>query len=187
MTVRVIVPSWLDKTHGYPALEAFVAGLENKGVPLTVCQTSDAKPGIEPMVCWGVEKTKFPRRREFGALQEAQRSLGPLVILERGFVKREEYYSVGLDDIAGRGRYPHDDWDEIPGDRWEALGVDLQPWRQNGDYNLLIGQVPWDTSCQHVPHAEWVRSTYKGLQEFYPELPVVFRPHPLQPGAVPRG
>ncbi len=143
---------------------------------------AEAEPSPEPMVCWGIYKSRMAKQRaDFRDLQAEQKRIGSLVVLERGWVHREHYYSVGWDSINGLARHPE------PGsvDRWAQLGVELRPWRSGGEEVLVVGQVPWDTSCQHVPHAEWVRETCRALRPKHSRL--AFRPHPLQPNAVPVG
>lgn len=212
--VQLVVPSWMDPRHGIPAMQAFREGLEALDVPHQTVSIDQAVTGPDTiLVCWGVYKSKFAARMSFHALQCLQKNEGgELIIIERGFVRRENHYMVGRDDLNGRAIYPHDAprngghhrgprrflWlsdsgagppDDLRGSqgalkaRWEALGVPLSPWNR-GDEILVVGQVPWDTSCQHVDQKQWVRDACKTARELYPHDRVVFRPHPLRPHAI---
>jgi len=178
--IQVVVPRWVDQ-RGKLTLAAMARGLSRLGLDHKLVTLERAEPSRSPMICWGVYKRRFPQRIPFRDLQSAQRNVGPLIIVERGFVKREDYYMVGFNDINGRANYPHD-WD-CPDDRWKELGITLKPWGV-GEETLIIGQVPWDTSCQHMPHAEWIHGIAKILRNKFKQERIVFRPHPLQPNAV---
>ena len=185
MTVQVVVPKWLNSRGKY-AIGSFAEGLRTLGVDHEVVSLARARASGDPAVCWGIYKHKLRKkgRQEYGDFLDAQRKAGgDLVILERGWINREHYYGVGFGSINGRASYPHGF--DAPRDRWDALGVPMRPWRVGGEDVVVIGQVPWDTSCQHVPQAAWVRETCRELRPRYESL--TFRPHPLAPNAIPVG
>lgn len=99
---------------------------------------------------------------------------GPVIVIERGYVDRERYFSAGIGGINGRANFKNYD---VKGDRWDDLGVDLRPWRTGGDYVLVVGQVPWDVTVQDSDHGEWCYQTVRSIKET--ERKVRFRPHPL--------
>lgn len=99
---------------------------------------------------------------------------GPLLVLERGFVRRDEYYSLGWNGINGRADFCNDG---MPGDRWDKLGVELQPWNRNGHYALVCAQVPWDVTVQDTNHIGWCQRVTKELKNR--GYQTKFRPHPL--------
>lgn len=183
---QVVIPRWVCQKRGRPALLAFAEGLRAQGLAVQRVTEDTARPGPDPLVCWGVEKTRFPQRRAFGALQTAQRRAGgALVILERGFIDRERFFYVGLDDLNGRGRQVHGE--DVSDDRWSQLGARLHPWRSDGELIVIAGQVPRDTSCQHIDMRAWVREAAAVMRRRFPDAPVVFRPHPLRPRAIDPG
>lgn len=184
MKIQVVIPDWVDKVRGIHVLWSFYKGLRHLGLDVLMVSVSEAKPAKDTiMVCWGVYKNLFRNRRPFRDLQNKQRKCGgELIILERGFIKREQYYYVGWHDLNGRGFQPKK---KRPQDRWDALGVKLKRWQWKGKKEaLIIGQVPWDTSCQHVDFKVWVKETIKAWKKKFPEDVVVFRPHPLRPKAI---
>lgn len=186
MRAQVLINKDVDKQRGLPALKAFAAGLKRLGIEHRVVDLDDARPDPDGvLVCWSVFKEKFPQRLPFYELQKAQKACGgDLLIIERGFVRRDEYYVVVWDDLNGRGRFPHSRTNS-PSDRWAELGVDLHPWKR-GDEILVVGQVPWDTSCQHVNFQKWAQGTCDELKHHFTPVgkTVFFRPHPLRPSSV---
>jgi hypothetical protein len=102
------------------------------------------------------------------------------LVIERGFLHREEYFMVGWGGLNGRANYFNQRCNRK---RWEQLGIKLAPWRTTGEHIVLCGQVPWDASVQHTDHANWCRETATKLSELT-DRPIRFRPHPLQPTAI---
>ncbi len=69
------------------------------------------------------------------------------------------------------------DWNwpqEVSGDRWDSLGIELQPWRQGGDYALLLEQHPGDAAAPKV--AEFRQNIVQECASFGWKCRV--RPHP---------
>jgi len=114
----------------------------------------------------------------FQHLIETQEHAGKdYIILERGyFGDRNEMTSIGFNGLNGRANFLNDNSD---GDRWNALGGQYLPWKADGDYILVMGQVMGDASLKNVDFIHWIRSANYELQFLY-EKPIVCRPHPLQ-------
>lgn len=106
----------------------------------------------------------------------AQRDAGnPAWCLERAFVKDREIWSaLSIGGFSAHGDFRADD---MPGDRWKAFDIPLEPWRGDGDYILLCAQVPWDAQVDEGNHIKWLDNTVKFLAS-KTELPIVFRAHP---------
>lgn len=136
--------------------------------------------GYEPCdvaVVFGVGKRSVPSSHARGAViyEHHYRARKSFICIERGFVKRNEYYGVGLNGLNGHAEFGNKD---CPPDRWEDLGVELKPYRDNDDgYNLVCGQVPWDASVQHTDHVAWCRAVVTFLNK-YSKHETRFRPHP---------
>lgn len=75
------------------------------------------------------------------------------VVMENGHLGKDfcgdSWYALALGHHAGRGTWPHADadaWAPWPGDpppwtaRWDALGVQLQPWRPPGGETIVLHQ-----------------------------------------------
>ena len=102
------------------------------------------------------------------------------IVIEQGYVKRENHFSFGWNGHCGRGHYCNEG---SPPDRWNELGVKLLPWRQ-GDKILLCGQIYWDTAVQQIDYKAWVLKTIAEIKK-HTDRTIVFRPHPLKPKAIP--
>ena len=153
-----------------------------KGIP--GAKTLPIENGYSPCdiaVVFGVGKRQVPASHARGAViyEHRFRERKPVCILERGFVRREEYYGVALDGLNGLGYFGNAN---SPPDRWEALDWPIKPWKKGGKYVLVCGQVPWDASVQHTDHIAWCKNTVARIEGL--GIPVRFRPHPLVKGKV---
>lgn len=183
MKVHVHYPSigFSGNPYGEAVLEAMATGaarlgydVERVSIPAT---TSVADVGI----LWGIGSRRFDRQTEGrNATIYRYREFGrPCVVVERGFVRREEYHSAGLGWIAGRADHRNEG---SPPDRWDALRTLLGPTTIRRPYagvDLVIGQVPHDTSCQHVDFEGWVAAKVGSL--LAEGRRVVVRRHPNAP------
>lgn len=145
-------------------------------------QTSDSRKDADhyDAACiWGITSKRHrgptryrdPIRHAYNYLDK------PIVVMERGYVRREEYHSAALWDLGGAGIMPKK---HHLGDRWEALGVEMAPLRTRKRGPMIIcGQVPADTSCQEIDIEEWMRKTYRVLKERTDGC--IIRPHPRAP------
>jgi hypothetical protein len=108
-----------------------------------------------------------------------------VIVLERGFTQpRREWFSLALNGLNGRGLFPPSDGD---GSRWNRhFAHNLQPWRQEeGNYALLIGQVPGDAALHGLDIVAWAQRTTTKLVELGHR--VVYRPHPKYLTPCPKG
>lgn len=157
------------------ACQAFVAGLAKLDVDYALypAEVVGYKP-CDVAVIWGITSERFPHTNYRDMIRMAQPNT---IVLERGFIKRDEYYAAGWGDTAGHADFCNA---ESPPDRFEALGVELKPVRQDGDYILVLGQIPWDTAVQHVDYPRWIKDTVAALTGA-PDLKVRLRNHPMLP------
>lgn len=102
----------------------------------------------------------------------------PLLVYEKGFLKREIYYSIGWNSIVGFGYYNNTN---MPSDRFEKLNITLSPHQPKTTGNILIcGQIPWDSQVQHLPnYRKWVQQIVQQIRK-HTNRPIVYRPHPKQ-------
>jgi len=141
-------------------------------------------------ITYGLHKYATKGGRVRKAIFDGQEKAGKdMLIMERGFLKRSDYFSLGFSNVNGRAEfYNH----KSPSDRYKELGIELSPWRVKEDgIILLCGQVAWDTNVQHINYTKekskskmikgylnWLRDTAIYLSETY-DKDVIFRPHPL--------
>lgn len=98
----------------------------------------------------------------------------PILVMERGHLQpRMHFTSMGWNGLAGRAIYAKP---EDCGDRWAKHWGHMEPWRQDGDYALIMGQTPGDASIRNVDFREWHEKTAHRLEKQGYE--VRFRPHP---------
>lgn len=180
MSVGVFTPHY--NAGNAAVLEDFAAG-----VPNATLYDDRAYVECDVMVIFGLPKRSFAKSHAKAELLRLHS--GAVVVIERGFVHRgsavigdEEYgdrsgvcWSVGLGGINGRADFRNAD---VPGGRWAALGVELQPWtKRDRGYALIVGQVPWDTSVQDLDHLGWLHAQVDAARAA--GLVPIFRPHPV--------
>ncbi len=166
------------------ALRAFSTGLTAVGIE-HFCTSLVYKP-CEVAVLFGVGKKAVPAswaRGKIIALQDEAE--GRILILEKGFVKRDEYFHIGWDGLNGRADFNNEG---MPPDRWNKLVTDLLPWQDDQPERPVVvcGQVPWDASVQHTDHILWCQKTMALLRSITAR-PLIFRSHPATCGQVDYG
>ena len=101
-----------------------------------------------------------------------------VLVLERGYIgDRFRYSSVALNGLNGRATFPAAVQDD--GARFRSFGVPIQPWKPEGEYVLLVGQVAGDAALQGRNLGPWYAATAKAAAAVY-GLPVRFRQHPRE-------
>jgi len=131
MTARAAYLLLRDEPH-YRA-DAFAAGLQAAGCRVMRGGTDQAGPGdvVVTWNCYGDSANQARRARARGAVH---------LVAENGYLGTDrpgdrdgrQLYALARDAHNGAGWWPHKAGDgegDAPGDRWAALGIDLQPWR----------------------------------------------------------
>ena len=99
-----------------------------------------------------------------------------VLVQERGYIgDRFKYTSLGWNGLNGHAIFPTYSYDE--GKRFYEHGGFLKPWKKDGDYIVILGQVKNDASLQGKDLTSWYYNTAKQLEKIH-SLPVYFRPHP---------
>lgn len=146
--------------------QALQEGLAAIGIPSQRTTTHARVTVGETVACWG---WRYGRQyREAGA---------HVLVMERGYVgDRFAWTSIGWNGLNGRATFPTAP--EDGGARFHKHhGHLLKPWRTDGDYVLLIGQVPGDASLRGRDLRPWYAHMARRAREAY-GMPVMFRPHP---------
>lgn len=159
-------------------LTAFAEGLLMNNIidPDNIKLLDDYEPS-DIAVVFGKEKYYVADSKRRGNIISQQKELGrKTIIIEKGYINRDKYYSIGFNDINGHADFKND---KVDSSRADSLNIELKPWRKNqGKYLLLIGQVPWDASVQDSNHQQWIEDTVDDLQTMF-NFPILFRAHPL--------
>jgi len=141
----LVAKSGVNYEHQRDVMLALRLGMARHGIETRVT-SAPAYPRIDDdfFVSWG-DKI------------QTQESGVPHLILECGYIN-----GTGRDYSANRLRFISTSWnrrhglsdwlwpDEANGERWNALGIELQPWRQDREYVLLLEQHPADSGAPDV-------------------------------------
>lgn len=134
-------------------------------------------------VNWGIYKKHVPKTIIRKRIQNHQRELNKkCVVLEKGYIHRNRYYSVGYNSQNGWADFNNKN---MPRDRWAQLNTKIKDYRKNGDHIVLCGQVPWDSAVQHVDYKKWCADIVQKIKQ-HSDRKIIFRPHPLAKGAIPK-
>lgn len=104
-----------------------------------------------------------------------QQTNKPVIVLEVGGISRGTTWKVGLNGVnrdayfgpVGNG-----------GDRSVSLGLQVKPWKTDGEYILICGQHDRSLQWQNQPSMNnWFLETYDTIRK-YSNRPIIFRPHP---------
>lgn len=178
-----------------------ISGFRIEGMRVTVTPGWEYVP-CDVVVMYGLANPK--RRSRQGVLRTAlhREHKGPIVVIEssligRSFKRRLPGWIAALRRRPLRPRQIHpyyrvavggalgDDADfgseNSPPDRWERLksefGIELKPYRTQGDHILVCGQVPMDASLRGVDVLEWLLDTAGAIRNVS-SRPILIRLHP---------
>lgn len=156
-------------------LSAFSFGLQSLNVDYELYPV-DEYHACEIAVVFGIGKKNVPVSWPRGKIIDEQHKRGKqVIVIEKGFVNRDDYYMVGFNGLNNRANFRVN---HQPSDRWEQLGVTLKPFHDRRKNIVICGQVPTDASVQNVDIIEWSVDTVKQAKRISTR-PIVFRPHPL--------
>ena len=95
--------------------------------------------------------------------------------IERAFLlDRDQWSAMSIGGFCSNGDFRAEG---MPPDRWDNLGIELQPWRTGGDHILFCAQVPWDAQVDNGNHLEWINTTVREIKK-HTDRPILFRGHP---------
>jgi len=99
-----------------------------------------------------------------------------VLVMERGYLgDRFAWTSLAWNGLNGRGEFP--EYPDDGGARFDAH-YSLHPWKEGGQYALLMGQVPGDASLRGIDLTKWYATAAMAANNAY-EMPVLFREHPM--------
>jgi hypothetical protein len=137
------------------------AGLRAAGASV---RTTDCGHGAA--ASWG-----WKRGKRFRALTGRD-----VIVFERGYIgDRFKYTSIALNGLNGHATFPR--VDAIDTGRFDAHGGVLKPWRDDGDYILITGQVPGDASLGGRNLTSWYEGIARSAERRYGKS-AYFRAHP---------
>ena len=161
---------WTDygALNSKPVFDAFANSLNNNGHNVAYNDTS-----ADINVIWSV---LFNGRMAGNkAVWEQQK---PTIVLEVGGIKRGTTWKVGLNGI-NRDAYFGPSGNSS--DRVRLLGLQVKPWKYDGEYILIAGQHDKSLQWKDMPAmATWVHDTITFIRA-QTDRPIIFRPHPRCP------
>jgi hypothetical protein len=161
---------WTDygALNSKPIFDAFANSLNNNGHDVAYNDTS-----ADINVIWSV---LFNGRMAGNkAVWEQQK---PTIVLEVGGIRRGTTWKVGLNGI-NRDAYFGPSGNSS--DRVRLLGLQIKPWKYDGEYILIAGQHDKSLQWKDMPSmATWVHDTITFIRA-QTDRPIIFRPHPRCP------
>lgn len=148
--------------------EAFVAGLKAAGyeVRIGAPQRFDADTIY---LCWN----RYSENHEY--CRRLEQAGGICLIAENGYLRGPkdggDYYALARHGHNGSGTWPEGD-----ASRFEALGIELQPWREQGQHILVCPNRSFGMPGMIMP-PEWAHDVKKRLTKFT-KREIRVRPHP---------
>ncbi len=151
-----------------PVFDAFANSLNNNGYDVAYNDIS-----ADVNVIWSV---LFNGRMAGNkAVWEQQK---PTIVLEVGGIKRGTTWKVGLNGI-NRDAYFGPSGNSS--DRVRLLGLQVKPWKYDGEHILIAGQHDKSLQWKDMPAmATWVHDTITFIRA-QTDRPIIFRPHPRCP------
>jgi hypothetical protein len=160
-----VIASIAIRTQPAYRRDAFEAGLKRAGYRIAPGGRPERKEDL--LLVWN----------RYGAsehLADSWESLGGTVLVcENGYAGKDElgrqFFAISVHGHNGSGWFPIGDED-----RFAALGIELQAWREGGDYLLICGQRGIGTRLMASP-PNWHSNVAARLAKHYA---VRVRPHP---------
>lgn len=155
--------------NGNRPYTAFLDSLRDAGYTL-VKECMDADAAVIWSVLW------HGRMSPNQTVWKHYRSNGrPVVVTEVGGIKRGTTWKVGLNGINRSGDYRPSGNNN---NRARSLGLELKPWRSDGEYVLICGQHDKSQQWENQPPiSKWVMNTIETIQE-HSGRDIILRPHP---------
>lgn len=149
--------------------DAFVMGLRAAGYEVHDGAPSErAGPG-DVMVCWN----RYYQTEQLADRCEAEG--GTVLVAENGYVRGRhdggDHYALAIHGHNGSGQ-----WHIGGPERWNALGIDLKPWRTDGEHILVAPNRSFGMRGFVMPE-RWGEHTADELRRMT-KREVRLRPHP---------
>ena len=150
--------------HQLRAMRSIATGLALHGVSAVVSPSWRIDADVDFVICWG---DRVPEQIDL-----------PRLILEAGYINGQsgDYHRDRLQFVSAGWNGLHNRADPVPfdcpPDRWQALGIEMTPWKTDPGYVLICDNHPGDRVAG--PQGWW-----RGIPEAVKGEKVIYRPHPL--------
>ena len=179
------LPRVADRSRKIEVLEAFVAGAQAQGARVLLQRQCEVVPGrLAVILGWVGTKIRGAHIQLRRDVIDHQRGSGNLIMPIDGscfkFVDdHSQFLRYSLDGVFyNRDRYANANstahkWNQIQ----QVLGLQLQPWRAQGDHVLVCLQRDGGWSMKGTDMTAWTVNTVRRLRELTTR-PIVIRAHP---------
>jgi hypothetical protein len=144
--------------------QAFAAGLRRHGFTVIDKPLPCPKPD-DVLVIWN----RYSRYEQMAKAYE--RCGAKVFVAENGYIGKTKAMALGHHSGAGQ-------WIEGAEDRWAKLGIELDPWRTDGEHILVLPQRGMGERGVAMPR-HWLAGTLRRLEKAT-RRPVIVRRHPGQ-------
>ena len=179
------LPRVADRSRKIEVLEAFVAGAQAQGARVFLQRQCEVVPGrLAVILGWVGTKIRgahIQLRRDVIDHQRVSKNL--IMPIDGSCFKfvddHSQFLRYSLDGVFyNRDRYANENstahkWNQIQ----QVLGLQLQPWRAQGDHVLVCLQRDGGWSMKGTDMTAWTVSTVRRLRELT-SRPIVIRAHP---------
>jgi len=165
--------------------ESFLNGVKKHGVEVFSIDHPSKYKDCDLVFTHGTPKKAHPTFEYMDTFFKEQARRGSSVlVMDNGYLKRDShvrqddaYLSLGFNGLNGRATFVIDD---MPSDRWDQLGIQLQPWEIKEGHILICGQLARDSSVQHLQpnYTSWMQKIVDDMSS-NTDKQIIFRPHPL--------
>ena len=140
--------------------EAFSSGLQEAGFDVRGAPPASVKRG-DCLLIWN----RYMQWHDLASRFEA--GGGTVVVAENGYVGPGGVSPVHMEprSVYALARSYHNDAEVVPegsGERWDALGVDLRPWRASGGHVLVCPNRSFGTPGRFMP-SDWGEAVCRRL------------------------
>lgn len=152
---------------------AVIAGLQALGYSVQLDGLSSSFNKKDLLVTWTPWQSSLSQR----AGETHKERGGKWIVLENGYIQTPvAQYAVGLNGFNGWGDHRNEC---SPPDRWDALQLEIKPWREGGEHIALFAQMGGHDYNLTMP-SYWPDDVAQRLA-LLTKRPIVYRPKPSRP------
>lgn len=157
---------------------AFKAGAAKHGYSVDILHNGSFVPGYDLCCMIGVKSIKMWRRAVDAGCH--------VMMFDKGYSRHRkggcwEYWRVSLDGHHPTGTTLSRDY---PGDRFDKLGFNIEPWRKEGDNIVIMGSSAKYHNFNRLPDPTTFATELFEQIRLYTSRPVIYRPKPSWKDAV---
>ena len=155
-----------------PVFDAFASSLSDAGHTV-VDNSYDCDIGVIWSVLW--HGRMAPNKKVWDDFATHNKKI---IVLEVGGLQRGTTWKVGIGGINREAYFGPKGNDDT---RAKKLGLQLQPWTDNGDSIVIVGQHERSHQWRYNPNmSSWVSEQIRKIRE-HTDRDIVWRPHPRFP------